>query len=254
VRNGQTCQKNDQFNQDLKQVAGVACDGTVAVGEPPSDPPDCTPSDNNPDPFGDGFVPVGSNPQPCSPIIIDTEGEGFHLTSAAAGVMFDIRGDGHPIKLAWTAPGSHNAFLALDRDGSGKITSGKELFGNFTAQPSSANPNGFLALAEFDKLENGGNGDGVIDEHDMVYTRLRLWIDANHDGISQPEEIHTLPELGVFSLALNYHDSRKEDQYGNQFRFKARVNPHGHDKRDEVRRDDTSEVGRNAYDVFFVTH
>ncbi len=137
--------------------------------------------------------------------------------------------------------------MALDRDGSGTITSGKELFGNFTAQPSSANPNGFLALAEFDKPENGGNSDGVIDEHDAVFPQLRLWIDSNHDGVAQRDELHTLPELGVFSLALNYQETRKEDGNGNQFRYRGLVNPgQRRDKRDEG-------VGRWAYDVFFVT-
>lgn len=157
----------------------------------------------------------------CSPIILDTEGEGFHLTSAAGGVNFDI--DGHPVQIAWTASGFQNAFLALPGK-DGLIHTGKQLFGNFTAQPTSENPNGFLALAEFDKPENGGNGDNVIDEHDAVYSRLRLWIDANHDGISQPEELHTLPELGVYQVSLDYRRSSRTDGYGNEFRFKAQVN------------------------------
>lgn len=91
-----------------------------------------------------------------SPIIVDTTGHGFHLTSAGNGVFFDILGDGHPIQIAWTDADSGNAFLALDRNHNGVIDSGKELFGNVTEQPNSAGPNGFLALAEFDKPENGG--------------------------------------------------------------------------------------------------
>jgi hypothetical protein len=212
-------------------------------------PPPCTPL-----PKAGGIVMNDdTDPVVCTtPIIIDTEGEGFHLTSAENGVTFDIRGDGQPMRISWTAPGYHNAFLALDRDGSGTITSGKELFGNVTAQPQSATPNGFLALAEFDKPENGGNGDGVIDEHDAVFSKLVLWIDDNHDGISQPSELHGLSEFGIHSLSISYFESRKTDEFGNQFRYKARVNPR---KEDRDSRDQTvaGEVGRWAYDVFFVT-
>lgn len=184
-------------------------------------------------------------PDGCaSPILIDTDGNGFHLTSAEKGVSFDITGDGHLTKMAWTAAGSTNAFLALPHDGT--ITSGKELFGNFTPQPPSSHPNGFLALAIYDQPENGGNGDGVIDEKDAVFSSLRLWIDSNHDGVAQAEEIHSLPELGVFSISLHYRESRKEDQYGNLFRYWSRINLIGPDE-------DDSRAGRVAYDVFFTT-
>ena len=132
-------------------------------------------------------------------------------------LLFDIRGDGHPLQIAWTAIGSGNAFLVLDRNHNGVIDNGTEMFGNFTAQPRSTQPNGFLALAEFDKPEHGGNGDGVIDEKDTVYFQLRLWIDENHDGISQPGELHTLIAMGVRSLNLDYHDSRRTDEFGNRF-------------------------------------
>ena len=178
-----------------------------------------------------------------TPIIIDTGGEGFHLTSAEDGVAFDFLGDGHPVHTAWTAVNSRNAFLALDRNHNGKIDDGGELFGNVTKQPKSRRPNGFLALAEFDKPENGGNGDGVIDHRDAVFAHLLLWIDENHDGISQANELHSLPDLGVYSLALKYKESKRTDQFGNVFRYKASVNPDPNDGE--------SKDGRWAYDVFF---
>jgi hypothetical protein len=189
------------------------------------------------------------NPPPicdtqASPIIIDIDGKGFHLTSAENGVSFDITGNGHPVQLAWTAPGSTNAFLALPHNGT--VTTGRDLFGNFTQQPPSNHPNGFLALAEFDKPENGGNGDGVIDEADVIFSSLRLWIDTNHDGIAQPEELHTLPELGVFSISVRYSQSRKEDEFGNLFRYKARINL-------TDPQEDRSKAGPLAYDVFLTT-
>jgi hypothetical protein len=166
------------------------------------------------------------------------------LTSADAGVMFDITGTRQPIQLVWTSAGSHDAFLALPGP-DGLVHNGKELFGNFTPQPQSEHPNGFLALAEFDKPANGGNGDGVIDDNDAAFSRLRLWIDENHDGVCQASELHTLPELGVLSLALKYSESRRTDGFGNQFRYKARVNPDPSN--------DESDVGRWAYDVFLTT-
>jgi hypothetical protein len=177
-----------------------------------------------------------SNP---SPIIIDTDGKGFHLTSPANGVVFDFYGNGKPIQIAWTAEGSTNGWLALDRNGDGKIDSGLDLFGNITAQPPSSGPNGFLALAVFDLPENGGNGDGVIDIDDAVWPKLLVWIDTNHDGVSEPEELHHLDDIGVHSISLAYVKTPFKDEYGNQFRYKGKLDP-----------DRGDDVGRIIYDVF----
>ena len=181
---------------------------------------------------------AGGDVNDCSPIIIDLTGDGFFLTDAAHGVKFDIANTGVPIQIAWTA-NSNNALLVLDRNGNGIINSGAELFGNFTPQPASDHPNGFLALAQYDS-----NGDSVIDAEDPIYSQLRLWVDANHDGISQPGELHTLPEMGVLSIGLDYSLSQRTDDFGNVFRYKAKVN---------AGQAGASDVGKKAYDVFFVS-
>jgi hypothetical protein len=156
-----------------------------------------------------------------SPIIIDLGGEGFRLTDASHGVIFDLAGNGNAELVAWTARGADNVFLALDRNDNGRIDDGRELFGSATPQPVPTPPqrvNGYLALGVFD-----GNGDQQITRLDPIYNELRLWRDANHNGATEPGELLSLDDAGLVSISVDYLESRRRDEFGNIFRYRARI-------------------------------
>lgn len=75
---------------------------------------------------------------------------------------FDLNADGVEDEMSYLNSGS--GFLALDKNGDGKINDGSELFGAKTGD-------GFRELAAYDK-----DGNGWIDEADDIYDKLVVWV------------------------------------------------------------------------------
>jgi hypothetical protein len=176
-----------------------------------------------------------------TPILIDMLGNGYNMTDARNGVRFKVV-NGISVPVSWTAEGSDDAWLVLDRNHNGSIDGGEEQFGNATPQPEpppGVGKNGFLALAEYDKSANGGNGDGIINSSDAIFGSLLLWQDTNHNGVSEATELHGLSELGIATVELGYKESKRIDQYGNQFHYRAKVKDQN-----------GNQIGRWAWDVF----
>lgn len=180
-----------------------------------------------------------------TPVLIDVLGNGFDLTNLENGIRFRPEPGAETIKTSWTTAGNDDAWLVLDRNGNGSIDDATELFGCATLQPDPEPGrigNGFIALAEFDKVSNGGNGDGLISKDDDVFNRLRLWRDSNHDGRSRNSELFRLRDLGLRKIDLDFQESRRTDEHGNKFKYRARVK----DAND-------AQLGRWAFDVFLLS-
>lgn len=149
------------------------------------------------DPLNDEYTNAGNAQPPRDPLAIDLGALGIELTTLENGVNFDLDKNGFAEKTAWI--GLEDGFLCLDRNGNSKIDDGGELFGDQVELSNGAiSVSGFEALADFDE-----DGDGVIDHNDTVWNDLRVWIDANHNGISDSGELKTLNELGVVNISLD---------------------------------------------------
>ena len=126
--------------------------------------------------------------------------------SLAQGVLFDLDGDGTLEQTAWVSTG--DGLLVRDLNHNGRIDNGRELFGSSTELPDGGRAqDGFQALAALDS-----NADGRIDQADEAYASLKVWVDANSDGVSDAGELCGLAEAGVRSIGLAAEASTRRDQ------------------------------------------
>ncbi len=71
-----------------------------------------------------------------TPLIVDLNGDGIRLTGPTDGILIKPRPDLPPVRFSWPRAASQDAWLALDRNGNGRIDDLTELFGNYAHSPT----------------------------------------------------------------------------------------------------------------------
>ena len=104
--------------------------------------------------------------------------------------LFDLDSDGDEEEISFAGKGS--GFLALDRNGDGRIGDGSELFGTKSGD-------GFKDLAAFDE-----DGNGWIDENDSIYSKLKVWT-KDEDG---NDYLINLKDADVGAIYLDNADTQ----------------------------------------------
>jgi hypothetical protein len=158
--------------------------------------------------------PVRDGDCDTSPITVSIDGP---IKLSGEPTSFDINADGLPDRITWVT--ADTPLLAADRNGNGLIDDGSELFG--TATPGSDGVNGYVALEKYDTDE-----DGWVTAAEAP--NLFLWFDANVDGRTDPDELHSAWEH-LRAIGTSYRDQHRIDKYGNQYAWagEARLN-NGH--------------------------
>jgi hypothetical protein len=174
--------------------------------------------------------PPGAPPSPypwCeTPLVVDLDGDGLRLSGPRNAVSFDLTADGKPDRITWTDPAGNDGLLALDLNRNGRIDDGRELFGGQTVMPltgETGSPHGFRPLADYDAKALGGNENRMIDADDAVFSELRVWVDRNHNGLSEPAELLGLSTAGIHSIGYGYGFADSRDEHGNVLWLEGRA-------------------------------
>lgn len=128
-----------------------------------------------------------------SGIIVDLDGDGLEARKRTkSNARFDMDGDGHLDDTGWVSGG--DGLLVLDKDGDGKITHASEI--SFLTEKDSAK-SAWDGLGALDS-----NKDGKLNASDTQFGQLKVWKDANANGVTDAGELKTLTDLGITGISL----------------------------------------------------
>lgn len=128
-----------------------------------------------------------------APIILDLDGDGVDMVSIKKSkARFDMNGDGVADQTGWVGRG--DGMLVIDRNGDGVISGASEL--SFMSEDPDARSD-LQALATLD-----ADRDGKIDSADARFGELKVWVDANGNGVSEAGELKSLAELGITEISV----------------------------------------------------
>jgi len=150
------------------------------------------------------------------PLVLDLTGSGIKLLPPSrSNAVFDHNADGAKSAVGWV--GADNGILVFDTNGNGAIDNATEWFGESFAVPGSKAPvgqNGFSVLATL-----AAAGSTVFSRDTALinpftggnyFDGVKVWVDADQNGISTPDELKTLTSLGIASIDLiSTHDGRQ---------------------------------------------
>jgi hypothetical protein len=123
----------------------------------------------------------------ASVAVLDFRKDGVKTSSP---IYYDVTDDGIKEAVDWIIP--RDAFLVIDINNDGQISGGAELF-------SIAGQNAAYTLS----TQYDTNGDSILNNEDKDWEHLYLWIDMNHDGVSQPDELRPLKTLNTTFIRLS---------------------------------------------------
>ena len=148
-------------------------------------------------------LPANAATKDFNPIALNLGGNFGTTALDQSAVQFDVNGTANlDDELIGVTPPHYlnrtewlnatDGYLVLDKNLNGTIDDGEEMFSNSLVAEQSR---GLASLAVID-----ANGDNILNSFDPVFNQLRVWRDANQDGIVEAGEAVGLSSLGITEL------------------------------------------------------